>query len=515
VTFFLLKAFLEYNIKQMAAKFAYRNHPLLLEINTAAWLFELSNRLGKNVLLGAVPSSEWDKIKATGMDFVWLMGIWNRSQEGRKISLNSPKFRSEFEKVLPECSSEDIIGSCYSISFYGPDPLIGSWSDLDRARAELNKRGIGLILDFVPNHTGIDHHWLIEHPEYYIQGTEADYQKDKDAFFIVKAQKKPLYIAHGRDPYFPPWTDTAQLNYFNPDVRAAMIERVKDIALHCDGLRCDMAMLVLNDVFQRVWGWTNRDNQFKLPAQEFWTQVIAAIPNLVYLAEAYWDTEWTLQQLKFDFVYDKRLYNRLRYSPPYEVFLHLKADMTYQNKLMRFIENHDEPRSVTAFGPDLLPANAALFAGLPGLKLFFQGQMESRQIRLPIQIRQSKTEKNDPIISSFYATLLPVINEDIYHIGVWRLKEVFAHTDLTNKNLIAYLWKSNGTVRMTVVNLSRETSIGRVCFQDDVDEEMDYNLEEVFSQNKLTENGKIMAHPGLIFELPPGQARIYKISPKF
>lgn len=499
----------------MTSKFAYRNHPLLLEINTAAWLFELSARLGRTVLLGAVPAEEWDKIKAMGMDFVWLMGVWNRSQEGRKISLNSKEFRIKFEEVLPECSTEDIIGSCYSISSYGPDPLIGNLTDLDHARSELNKRGIGLILDFVPNHTGIDHHWVIEHPEYYIQGTEDDYQKDKGAFFIFKDPKKTLYIAHGRDPYFPPWTDTAQLNYFKPAVRAAMIAHVKEIALHCDGLRCDMAMLVLNAVFQRVWGWANRDNQFKLPAQEFWTQVFAAVPNLVYLAEAYWDTEWTLQQLKFDFVYDKQLYDRLRRSPPLEIFMHLKADIAYQNKLVRFIENHDEPRSVTVFGPDLLPANAALFAGLPGLKLFFQGQMEGRQIRLPIQIRQSKTEKNDPIISAFYSTLLPVINEDIYHIGIWRLKEVFTHTDLTNKNLIAYLWKSTGEMRMTIGNLSRETSIGRVCFQDDVNEEIDYILEEVFSKLTSTENGKIMAHPGLIFELPPGQARIYKISPKF
>src|SRR5450759_2518129 len=167
-SFFLLRVNLEYNIKQMSGKFHYRKHPLLLEINIAAWLFELSTRLGKMVSLGDVPDQEWDKIKDLGMDFVWLMGVWNRSQEGRKLSLNSPEFSAIFKEVLPEYSAADNIGSCYSISSYGPDILIGSWADLDHARAELNKRGIGLILDFVPNHTGIDHHWLFEHPEYYI-----------------------------------------------------------------------------------------------------------------------------------------------------------------------------------------------------------------------------------------------------------------------------------------------------------------------------------------------------------
>ncbi len=497
----------------MSAKFAYRKHPLLLEINTVAWLFELSTRLGRTVFLGGVPDEEWDKIKTMGMDFVWLMGVWNRSQEGRKISLNSPEFRTQFNEILPQCSTEDIIGSCYSISSYGPDPLIGTWADLDHARAELNRRGIGLILDFVPNHTGIDHSWLSEHPEYYIQGSETDYQKDKQAFFTIQNQQKTLYIAHGRDPNFPPWTDTAQLNYFNPDVRTAMIERAKDISLHCDGLRCDMAMLVLNDVFQRVWGWTNLNNHYKMPPQEFWSQLITTIPNLIYMAEAYWDTEWTLQQLGFDFVYDKRLYDRLRNGPPHEVFLHLKADISYQNKLLRFIENHDEPRNITAFGPDRLPANTALFAGLPGLKLFFQGQMDGRRIRLPLQLRQSRAEKLDLVVASFYSLLLKVINDDIYHSGAWRLKEVYAHIDLTNNNLVAYLWKSEGESRFTLVNLSRVSSVGRVCFQDDVDEEFNYNLEEIFGKTTSTENGKIMAHPGLIFNLSAGEARIYKIKP--
>ena len=163
----------------MPKKFLLRKNPELFEINTAAWLFELSQKLGKPYCSADVPSEEWDNLKALGMDLVWLMGVWNRSQEGRKLNLNSKEFRAFFETVLPTCSVEDIIGSCFSISSYGPDPLVGTWEDLAHARDELHKRGMGLILDFVPNHTGMDHHWITEHPEYYIQGTTRTIGKTK------------------------------------------------------------------------------------------------------------------------------------------------------------------------------------------------------------------------------------------------------------------------------------------------------------------------------------------------
>jgi len=161
----------------MSQKYFSRENPALYEINTAVWLFQLSRKLKRPVMLGSVPSQEWDGIKELGMDFVWLMGVWTRSQEGRKIALLSPDLRRHYETILPGCTPEDIIGSCYSISAYGPDPLVGTWEDLAWARDELHKRGIGLILDFVPNHTGIDHHWLHEHPEYYIQVSEEEYRE--------------------------------------------------------------------------------------------------------------------------------------------------------------------------------------------------------------------------------------------------------------------------------------------------------------------------------------------------
>jgi hypothetical protein len=122
----------------MTDKYVYRKNPALYEINTAAWLFKLSQKSGKRVFLGNVPSQEWDKIQEMGMDFVWLLGVWSRSQEGRQVSLKDPLFRESFEEVLPGCTDEDILGSCFSIGSYEPDPLIGTWRDLERAHRELN-----------------------------------------------------------------------------------------------------------------------------------------------------------------------------------------------------------------------------------------------------------------------------------------------------------------------------------------------------------------------------------------
>ncbi len=80
----------------MSPKFLPRGNPELYEINTAVWLFNLSQKLNKPILLGDVPSEEWDTLKAWGMDYVWLMGVWCRGQQGRKVSLNSAEFRALF-----------------------------------------------------------------------------------------------------------------------------------------------------------------------------------------------------------------------------------------------------------------------------------------------------------------------------------------------------------------------------------------------------------------------------------
>ena len=130
-----------------------------------------------------------------------------------------------------------------------------------------------------------------------------------------------------------------------------MIGQLMKIAGQCDGVRCDMAMLVLPEVFERTWG---------IRAQPFWPKAIEprsrrSIPDFRFMAEVYWDLEWTLQQQGFDYTYDKRLYDRLRDGHVRPVREHFSPGMDYQNKLIRFLENHDEPRAAA----DLLAGGAS------------------------------------------------------------------------------------------------------------------------------------------------------------
>ena len=231
-----------------------RTHPHLYEINTWTWLEQLSARLGHPVSLEDVPDSEWDRIAQLGFDIVWLMGIWQRSPASRRIMLADPANYAAYDRVLPGWQDSDVIGSPYAVAQYVPDPRIGTWSSLDNARDKLRARGMALFLDFVGNHTGLDAPWTLDHPEFYVQGTQQDFDKDPGSFYRIDTARGPLFIALGRDPYFPPWKDVAQLNYFQPQLRAAQIESLRTISEHCDGVRCDMAMLQLTDIFAKIWG---------------------------------------------------------------------------------------------------------------------------------------------------------------------------------------------------------------------------------------------------------------------
>lgn len=267
--------------------------PAIYEINTATWLGGHS--------LADVPARRWDALAALPVDAVWLMGVWRRSPAGRAIALRDP---GSYAGGRPE----NVIGSPYCVREYVVDERFGGRAGLAAARRELAVRGLRLILDFVPNHVAPDHPWVTEHPEFFVRAADGT-------------------IERGRDPYFPPWADVLQLDAFHPGLRAALAETLVDVGAQCDGLRVDMAMLVTNAIFARTW---DREP----PAEEFWPQLLARVkwthPELLLIAEAYWDTEATLQQQGFDFCYDKRLYDRLVEGG--DVRAHLEAPLAYQER---------------------------------------------------------------------------------------------------------------------------------------------------------------------------------------
>jgi hypothetical protein len=427
--------------------------PAIYEINTWVWLQRLSAKYGRRIELGTVPPSEWDALGTLECDAVWLMGVWERSPVGRAIALADEGVMSACRRALPDMTEDDVPGSPYSIRSYRVDERLGS---LGAARKELAERGLRLILDFVPNHVAPDHRWTTDHPEYFIHG-DAEMLASGAAF-----ESAGSIIACGRDPNFPAWTDTAQLNAFSPALRKEVIDTLSGIASQCDGVRCDMAMLLLNDIFQRTWG----SRAGTRPEIEFWNEIIPAVkrqyPQFLFLAEAYWDLEWTLQQLGFDFCYDKRLYDRLIGGDAQSLRAHLGADIAYQEKLVRFLENHDEPRAAVLPFPRHQAA-AACIATLPGALLYHQGQFCGATVRLPVQLGRSPEERCNGNVAAFYDRFqqwTPLLKT---REAVWQLRTVSGWPgNTTADSLLAWSWQGINGKFLFVVNFSDTRAEARI-----------------------------------------------------
>jgi hypothetical protein len=432
--------------------------PVVYEINTWVWLNSLSQAANQTITLENLPQAELERLAGYHFDAVWLMGVWQRSPKGCQIAREHPGLQGEYQRALPGYRAEDVVGSPYAIHQYQVDPRLGGNDALAKLRERLQQLGLRLILDFVPNHMALDHPWVAAHPAYLLQ-TSAENLRDQPQNYFRQGEQ---IFAYGRDPYFDGWSDTVQIDYRRPDTRQAMTDILLDLTTRCDGVRCDMAMLVTHGIFLNTWG-----GQFDPPGTEFWPPAIAAIkaarPDFLMMAEVYWDMEWYLQQQGFDFTYDKRLYDRLLGEDVPAIRSHLYADLEYQCHLARFIENHDEPRAVATFGPQRSRAVALLSLALPGLRLLHEGQMEGWRLKLPVQLGRRTTETPLPDLEPFYRRLTLALHHPVFHAGQWQLlepREAWAGNS-THQNFVIYSWELNDERRLVVVN---PTSVSAQCY---------------------------------------------------
>jgi Alpha amylase, catalytic domain len=423
-------------------------YPALFQLNTRVRLRALEAELGRPATLDDIPDAELDRLAAQGFDWVYFLGVWSTGEAGRRVSSTQSDWRRSFEALLPDLEERDICGSSFAVTAYAAHPAMGGNEALARLRRRLHARGLRLMLDFVPNHMAPDHPWARERPELFVRGSEALLEKEPGNYVRVETTHGPMVLARGRDPYFPGWPDTLQLDYGNPAAQEAMRGELVAAASLCDGLRCDMAMLLLPDVFQRTWG---------IAAEPFWPGAIRAVrersPTFTFAAEVYWDLEWAMLQQGFDYAYDKTLYDRLVARNGRGVREHLMAGLDYQRHLVRFLENHDEPRAAGTFPWDVHQAAAVVTFLSPGLRFFHQGQLEGRRQHVSIHLNRAPTEAPDPDVGAFYRRLLDRLRNPALRDGAWRpLEPIEAwQGNGTWSGFIPALWEGPGGERLMVV----------------------------------------------------------------
>lgn len=515
-------------------------YPSLYQINARVWLTELSRTLGRHATLDDIPDAALDQFALQGFDWIWLLSVWQTGPAAQAVSRANPGWRREFEETLPDLKDEDIAGSGFAIQGYTVHRDLGGDAALARLRERLTRRDLKLMLDFVPNHMAPDHPWVEQHPDYFVAGTEIDLARSPHNFFrvptknagwdsvptasssstrsgqspnlraCVPAQTGSRLFAHGRDPYFDGWPDTIQLNYGNPVLQEAMIGELTRIAGQCDGLRCDMAMLVLPEVFERTWG---------IQAELFWPKATESVrrahPNFQFMAEVYWDLEWTMQHQGFDYAYDKRLYDRLHEHHARPVREHFWAGLDFQDKLARFLENHDEPRAAATFSRDVHEAAAVITFLSPGLRFFHQGQFEGRHKRISPHLVRAPAEPIDTELSEFYSRLLTALRLPAVRDGNWQLVECRPAWDgnPTHDCFIAFAWEKSPAERViAAVNYSDHQSQTKLRLPFATESNKTHRFQDLLHNACYDRPGTELSNNGLFVDLPAWGSHVFSIT---
>ncbi|MCL2472969.1 MAG: alpha-amylase family glycosyl hydrolase [Treponema sp.] len=298
---------------------------VLIAKSTLVWLFQLSQKYGRELTrLDEVPDEELDELARRGFTGLWLIGIWERSRASKTIKQWTGN---------PEAAA-----SAYSLYDYDIAAELGGWSALANLRERCMRRGIRLGSDMVPNHTGIDSRWMIEHPDRFLQlpyppfptynyscenlsgrgditvQIEDHYFSRSDAAVVFKRRDnnsgETRYIYHGNDGTSMPWNDTAQIDFLNPEAREAVIRTIIGVCQQFPIVRFDAAMTLAKRHIQRLWypvpgqggaiasraehAVSTEEFNRRIP-EEFWREVVdrcaSDAPHTLLLAEAFWMME--------------------------------------------------------------------------------------------------------------------------------------------------------------------------------------------------------------------------------
>ncbi|MBK7003115.1 MAG: alpha-amylase [Rhodoferax sp.] len=478
-------------------------YPLIYQINTSVWMDQLGRDLGRPATLDDIPDAALDDIKRNGFHWVWLLTVWTTGPLGRAAAL---AIKPGLKAVLPDLSDADIRASGFAVADYTVDPTFGGPAALARLRARMAKRELRLMLDFVPNHTGLDHPWATQHPAYYVQGSESDLAAHSGRYTRVG----DAILAHGRDPNYDGWRDTLQLNYANAELREAQIGNLLAIADQCDGVRCDMIMLILPEVFKRTWG---------IDIPDFWPEAIGRLrkrsKNFCVMGECYWGLNQQLLDRGFDYCYDKDpMYERVCRGSARDIRAHLVADLAYQRRMARFLENHDEERAAAVLPLARHQAAAMVTYFTPCLRFFHQGQLKGYRTHIPMQLRRGPEQDPDYGLSPFYRQLLSALSAEVFVDGDWRAIDPLPAWDgnPSHDGFIAYGWQGGGETYLVVVNYAGGEGQCRLRLPFAGLGGKRVALTEMLGDEHYIRSGDEMVGPGLFIGLPAWGYNLFRLS---
>lgn len=495
--------------------------PLLYQINTRVFLREVSRTRVDAATLDVFDDTFLDDLAKKGFDWLWPLGVWRTGERSRAVSRTNEAWIEEARQMLPDLNEEDVCGSPFAIQEYTVREEYGGDEALARLRMRLHDRDMRLLVDFVPNHVGLDHPWISDHPEYLVSGDASQLEREPRNYVRLASNGVERIFAYGRDPYFDGWPDTVQLNYRHGGLRRAMAAELMSVADRADGVRCDMAMLLLPEVFETTWGDRSLPADGSDPVDtSFWSEVIPAIrarhPDFVLMAEVYWDLEYALQREGFDYTYDKRHYDRLRDQNSSGVRGHLNADAAFQYRSARFLENHDEPRCAAAFAYETIPAAAIATYLVPGLRFFHEGQFEGRRVRVPMHIGRRPGEPEDAALLSFYSRLLDLLQtRDELGDGTFANLEPAPawEGNRSNESFLSFVW-SNATGRKTLVCVNFAPTRGQCFVRLPIPglEARDVTLRDLIGDDVFVRSGDELIGRGLYLDMAPWAFHVFDVA---
>ena len=477
-----------------------RKHPILYEISIRPWLYELSKKYSKTISkIKEIPLEEFDILKNIGIDYIWMMGVWKLGKIGLELDQ-----QNDYSKILPDCKKEDIIGSPFAITEYECNPEIGDNNDLLFLKEKLHEKNLKLILDFVPNHSAIDSPFAKSNPEFYIRETKIN-NLNNSKFYTTTG----FYF--GKDPYFDPWPDVIQFNYFNENTIEFMKNNLIKILNFCDGVRCDMAHLILNEIFIKTWNKQLENLNCKIPKREFW-EIIKEIkikyPDKLFLAEVYEDNlSQKLINLGFDYCYNKELLDKLMYGPnEVNEYIHYKNE-NFLNHVAHFIENHDENRAIFNF-KNIDKSNCAgcICATIGGMIFLNHNQFKGFKNKLDVHLRRAMDEKENETCIIFYNKLMEIIKDDAFKSNNYYF--VYNINGNDSWKLIAYLRKEINNF-LIVVNYTNENACANIPIHD-IKGNGDVKIFEMFSGIEYIRNAETLRNKGLTVVLKSFQPQIFK-----